>query len=191
MKKSIVFLTFLCSLSLVSAQNEVPIDTSKSLVKWTGSNLFKFNKHFGTVKFKNGVFLTKRDSLVGGKFEMDMTSIINTDGKYNEMLVGHLKNEDFFDVKKFPASQLEILEVRYIDRTQLEIKANLTIKNSTEPIAFSATLENVNDTMVLKSKFIIDRIRWKINYESKSLLNSLKDDIISDAIAFEVMVSSK
>ncbi|UOY09162.1 hypothetical protein L0P88_11635 [Muricauda sp. SCSIO 64092] len=65
------------------------------------------------------------------------------------------------------------------------------IKIDTEPIAFGATLENANDKLVLKSKFIIDRTRWAITYESKSLLSSLKDDIISDAIAFEVIVYTK
>ena len=191
MKKSVVLLALLCATSMVSGQNQISIDTSKSLVKWTGSNLFKFNKHFGTVKFRNGVFLKRGGSIFGGKFEMDMTSIINTDGKYNEMLVWHLKNEDFFDVEKYPTSKLEILNVRYNDHTNVEIEANLTIKNTTQPIAFGATLENVNDKLVLKSKFIIDRTRWAITYESKSLLNSLKDDIISDAIEFEVIVYTK
>ncbi len=191
MKKSVVLLALLCATSMVNGQNEIKIDTSKSLVKWTGSNLFKFNKHFGTVKFRNGAFLKRGGNIFGGKFEIDMTSIINTDGKYNEMLVWHLKNEDFFDVEKYPTSKLEILNVRYNDHTNVEIEANLTIKNTTQPITFGATLENVNDKMVLKSKFIIDRTRWAITYESKSLLNSLKDDIISDAIAFEVIVYTK
>ena len=172
-------------------QNEIKIDTSKSFVKWTGSNVFKFNKHYGIVKFKNGKINQNRDTIIGGRFEIDMNSIINTDGKYNEMLVWHLKNEDFFDVKKHPISKLEIISVKYIDSIHLDVNANLKIKNITLPIEYKSILKRDDDKIILKSKFIIDRTRWKINYESKSILGSLKDDIISDAIEFEVIITTK
>ena len=42
----------------------------------------------------------------------------------------------------------------------------------------------------MKSSFIIDRTRWGVNYESKSFLDGLKDEAISDAIKFEVIVTS-
>ncbi len=189
MKKIILLTVAVCSTILASAQYE--IDTSKSLVRWTGSNLFKFNEHYGTVKFKNGVILMDKDSIVGGSFDVDMNSIINADGKYNEMLVGHLKNEDFFDVEKYPIAKLEITNVKYTNSVSLSISAELTIKNITEPIEYKSTFENHQNKIVMKSKFIIDRTRWKINYESKSLFDSLKDDIISDAIEFEVIITTK
>lgn len=191
MKQSILVFFYLCSIGLTTAQKEILIDTSASSIKWMGSNLFKFNKHYGTVKFKNGVVLKDKDSLLGGRFEIDMNSIINTDGKYNEMLVSHLKNEDFFNVLKYPLAKLEITGIKYSDSLNLDITANLTIKYITKPIEYEATLKNEKDKMIMTAKFIIDRTRWKVNYESKSLLNSLKDDTISDAIEFEVIVTFK
>lgn len=178
-------------MSLLYAQDPIKIDTNKSLVKWTGANLFKFNKHYGTVKFKSGLLFQNKDSIVGGEFEIDMNSILNTDGKYNEMLVGHLKHKDFFDVKKYPSATLKIITVKYIDNITVDVSANLTIKNNTQPIEYKSTIENHEGGITMISKFMIDRTRWKINYESKSILGSLKDDIISDAIEFEVIVTTK
>lgn len=191
MKQFILLLIIIISSGFsVDAQNEIEIDTSKSVVKWTGSNLFKFNKHYGTVKFKSGEFISKNDSIIGGQFEINMNSIINTDGKYSEILVGHLKNQDFFYVEKYPISKLEILSLKYKDASQVNIEANLTIKGVTQKINYRSTIKISGDGVEMKSSFIIDRTKWGVNYESKSILRSLKDDTISDAIEFEVIVSN-
>lgn len=189
--KKIILLVIVGSVLSVHAQNQIKIDTSKSSIKWTGSNLFKFNKHYGTVKFKNGEIIFKNDTITGGKFEIDMSTIVNTDGKYNEMLVEHLKNEDFFNVEKYPISELEILSLKYINDSQIDIEANLTIKGVTQIINYKSILENSDKGWVMKSNFIIDRTRWGVNYESKSFLDGLKDDAISDAIEFEVVITGK
>ncbi|RKN79734.1 YceI family protein [Ulvibacterium marinum] len=191
MKKVVFLLIAMGFVSVLNAQKRFHVDTTNSIIKWTGSNLFKFNKHFGTVKFEKGNLVLKKDSIIGGDFEIDMNTIRNTDGKYNEMLVGHLKNEDFFDVEKYPKSRLEILKITYKDHSNLDIEARLTIKGITQPINYSSTLDQSGEQLIMKSQFIIDRTRWNVNYESKSLLHGLKDDIISDAIEFEVTVALK
>lgn len=188
MKTSSVIVLWLCSITVTMAQDSFEIDTSQSSLKWKGSNLFKFNEHFGTAKFSSGQILMENDSISGGNFKVDMNTIINTDGKYNEMLVRHLKNEDFFDVKKHPSAYLEIKEVNYIDENQVQINANLTIKSITNPIVYNSAVEHQKGKVIMTAKFIIDRTLWNVNYESKSLLNSLKDDTISDAIEFEATV---
>ncbi|GMN06191.1 YceI family protein [Croceitalea sp. MTPC5] len=191
--KNNILLVFigLYAITMVKAQNQIQIDTSKSFIKWAGSNLFSFNEHYGTVKFKNGVLIKDADSLSGGRFEIDMNSILNTDGEYNKGLVWHLKNEDFFHVEKYPIARLEMTNVTYSDSLNLRIDANLTIKNVTKPIVYEATLRHQNNSTVMTAKFIIDRTRWNVNYQSKSLLKSLKDETISDAIEFEVIVITK
>jgi len=172
------------------AQTEIQIDASKSVIKWSGANLFKYNKHFGTVQFKSGEIAFKNDSIVGGQFIIGMNTIINTDGKYNEMLVDHLKGEDFFDTKNYPNAKLEITKVTYIDSVQLDINANLTIKNRTQKIKYKTVFESYEDKLIMKSKFIIDRTRWNINFKSQSLFSTLKNRAISDAIEFDVIVSN-
>jgi polyisoprenoid-binding protein YceI len=168
--------------------NRVELDIKNSIVKWEGSNLFKINKHNGTVKFKNGHVLKKNGNILGGEFIIEMASIVNTDGKHNETLVNHLKDEDFFDVKKYPNAKLQINNVIYESNDSVRIIANLTIKGITKEIQFRPKFNLIDKKEVMTSKFTIDRILWGINYESKGTLGVVKDDIISDTIELEVIV---
>ncbi|MDD7887179.1 YceI family protein [Flavivirga sp. 57AJ16] len=186
MRKIILLVIIGCFTSLTNAQKKVEIDTTKSVVKWTGSNLFKFSKHFGTVNFIKGHIIKSNDVILGGYFEVDMNSIINTDGKYNEQLVSHLKNEDFFDVEKYPIAKIRFVEVVDKNVNTIKVKANLTIKDITNAIEFDITFKVVDGQYEMNSKFIIDRTRWGIDYKSKGMFGSVKDGIISDAIEFEV-----
>ncbi|MCL6274355.1 YceI family protein [Muricauda sp. 2012CJ35-5] len=191
MKKIILLAVSIGFNTFMYGQGTINIDTEKSVIKWTGSKLFQFNEHYGTVKFSNGTFLWTGDNIMGGHFVVDMKSIVNTDGKYNEMLVSHLKNEDFFDVKNHPIAKLKITQVFYVDFKEISAEALLTIKGITHPINFRMTIEESNKTQVFKSKFVIDRTRWGIQYESKGLIDSVKENIISDAIGFEVVLVTK
>lgn len=191
MKKIILLVVGIGFNAFVYGQGTTNIDTEKSVIKWTGSKLFQFNEHYGTVKFSKGTVLWSGDMVMGGYFETDMKSIVNTDGKYNEMLVSHLKNEDFFDVENHPIAQLKIVQAYYVDYKQISVEALLTIKEITHPINFRMSVEERDQIYVFKSKFVIDRTRWGISYESKGILGSVKESIISDAIGFEVVLITK
>ena len=116
----------------------IPVSSEKSTVSWKGSKLT--GSHFGTINIDKGVLLNDHGKLVGGQFSINMHSIICTDidsKKKNEYLVSHLKNEDFFDVEKYPQSVLTITEVENIENI---ITADLTIKGITHPINFNANV---------------------------------------------------
>lgn len=185
MKK--IILAFIVSTSFsisLSAQKELKIAIEKSIVNWKGSQLFGFGSHYGTVKFKEGKLIDINNKIIGGTFVIDMSTIINTDGDYSEDLVGHLKNEDFFDVEKHPMAKLVITNVEYDkDGLQLNTKADLTIKGVTRPIKYTAVLNEKHTQMT--AKFIIDRSDWNVTYGSRGV-EKVKDYIISDAIEFKV-----
>ncbi|MDP5158524.1 MAG: YceI family protein [Flaviramulus sp.] len=190
MKKSILLLAVtMCSLMSFS-QEQLEINILKSDIKWTADYAFYFNGHNGIVTFKEGYFIKTNEVITGGEFIIDMDTIKNLDieneeGK--EGLVDHLKNEDFFDVKKFPIAKLVISHVKYHDNKHMKIYANLTIKGVTNPVDFQAEVDYEKAQMI--TKFKIDRTRWNINYNSKEIEGKLKDGIISDAIGFEVKLS--
>ena len=113
-----------------------------------------------------------------------MNSITNTDiekeeGKLN--LVNHLKDSDFFDVKKYPLGTLKITKVEYRDKISARMEADLTLKGITESINFQVTFNYEKKEM--KTRFKIDRKKWNVNYESK-----FKDGAISDAIGFDISI---
>ena len=191
MKKIILLVVGIGFNAVMYGQGTINIDTEKSVINWSGSKLFQFNQHYGTVKFLKGTFFWSGDMVMGGYFEADMNSIVNTDGNYNDMLVSHLKNEDFFDVKNHPLAQLKIVEALYVEEDKIEVEALLTIKEISHPIKFRMSIEERDRTYVFKSKFVIDRTRWGISYKSKGIIGSAKESIISDAIAFEVVLVTK
>lgn len=185
MKKSILLIAItILSINFSFSQEKLPIDIQKSTIKWIGEYTFYFGGHDGFINFKEGYFIKKNEVITGGEFIIDMNSITNTDieekgGKDN--LVDHLKNEDFFDVKKYPLGKLVITKVEYSDKTTARLEANLTLKGITKPINFLAEFNYPEKE--IKTRFKIDRKKWNVNYESK-----FKDGAISDAIGFEVSI---
>ncbi|WP_243472205.1 YceI family protein [Winogradskyella sp. MH6] len=172
--------------STANLEGKIAINLEKSVVKWKGSMLFSFGNHFGTVDFKAGSLEFENNEIKDGSFVVDMTTIVNTDGDYSEDLVNHLKNDDFFDVEKFPESKLEFTSFEKVNDNRLKIDANLTIKNVTKPV----TLFNVEyypNEQKLSTKFKIDRTEFGITYSSKGVAK-VKDYAISDAVELEVEV---
>ena len=166
----------------------IPIDTLESSIKWTGFYALKLDKHFGTVKFKKGNWVMHEGMITGGEFLMDMETITNTDGKYNEMLVDHLKNEDFFETSVYPLSKLKINRIDYSLHPKFNIEAELTIKGITQPIEFTGEFNVIKGQTVFTSKISINRTRWNIKYGSGSFYDNLGDDVISDTIEFDVII---
>ena len=185
MKIYILTLAFtIFSFISIFSQEKQPINTSKSSIKWIGEYTFYFGGHEGLINFTEGHFIKTGDVFNGGEFIIDMNSITNTDietKKANKNIVDHLKDPDFFDVKKFPLAKLAITKVKHFENNQVEIEANMTIKGITKPVKFNADLDY--EKKRLTARFKIDRRKWNVNYQSK-----FKNSVISDAIGFEVTI---
>lgn len=198
MKKIILLFALMISLpTLIQAQEVFRVNPDRSSLTWSGSSLFGFGGHEGTVKLKEGRLLKTDDKITGGVFIIDMTTIANTDGDYNQNLVEHLKNEDFFDVKEYPTAKLAMTKVKYHDpnntpdsnKTYLRIDADLTIKGITQSIQYEAEINDRHTHIAARLK--IDRTRWKVDFGSKSMGANLKNEIISDAIEFKIILPLK
>ena len=100
----------LASLAIISLLSFKPtvdiykIDLKQSSMNWTGYKVT--GKHTGAILLKSGEVSFEGSKLVGGMFEIDMTSITDTDmsGEYADKLVNHLKSPDFFNTRKSAAS---------------------------------------------------------------------------------------
>jgi polyisoprenoid-binding protein YceI len=186
MKKLFVCIAIIVTtLHSVIAQEKLNINTSKSELKWSGEYAFYFGGHNGTITISVGYFIKSNDVISGGKFTIDMDSIICLDiddEEANEGLVSHLKNDDFFNTSGFPTATLEITAVEYHDKTSIKIYANLAMKGVTLPINFQAEVDYMKQQMT--TKFKIDRQRWGIDYNSK-----FRDGAIADGIGFDGTLS--
>ncbi len=183
MKKILMYIAFLAIVH-TQAQEQLPINTSKSEIKWSCDYSFYFNGHYGLVNFEEGYFTKTDGKISGGSFVIDLNTIRATDmdEEGNAGLTKHLKDPDFFEVKRFPKATLVITKVSYEDATHFWAEADMTIKGVTQLVKFKATLDFATKTMT--TKFKIDRTRWGINYN-----NAIKDSAIAEAVGFEVKLS--
>ena len=192
----ILFLLFFASFIISEGIiDTVWIDNSISEVEWIGNKIS--GSHNGKVKIKNGYDLKKNDLLTGGEVIIDMESISVDDIKHNKWnlsLVQHLKNEDFFDVKKFPTATLKILSSQRSSikdklNSNIEILGELTIKNITNKIPMNLYIDFEKN--ISKGELIIDRTKWDIKYGSSSFFDNLGDRAIYNDFILKFNLSSK
>lgn len=181
------------------------VDTAQSNLVWIGTKVTGY--HSGTVPIKSGTLTVRNDSLVAGRFTMDMTKMAVTgpegsDAAGNQKLLGHLQSPDFFDVAAHPEAVFEITEVKPFSGTVQDtavtrqealsqyrvtdpthtISGNLTIKGVTKNIEFPARVTMSGNGVEAIAKFNIDRRQWNITYPGKP------DDLIRDDIHMGIAV---
>jgi polyisoprenoid-binding protein YceI len=119
---------------------------------------------------------------------MDMTTINTTDleGGSKERLDNHLKNDDFFSVKKYNTADLVFKKVsKQKNDSKIVvylIDADLSIKGITNPITFKINISDNSAYANLK----IDRTKFEIKYGSSSFFDGLKDRAIYDEFDLNV-----
>ncbi|HSD07461.1 YceI family protein [Flavobacterium sp.] len=179
-----IALAFVVALSTVVATAQTKkIDVTKSNINWVGKKVT--GQHNGTVAFKSGALVFKKNVLTGGNFVVDMTSLTATDltGEYLGKLNGHLKSEDFFGTEKFPTSTLVFKTIANKGNGVYGVNADLTIKGITKPVAFDLTVKGNTASIA----FNVDRTKYDIKYNSKSFFESIGDKAIYDE--FELTVN--
>lgn len=171
---------------MVQAQTK-SIDVEKSNIHWVGKKFL--GQHEGILKFSKGDLHFEEEKLVGGSFLVDMTTISTTDleGSSKQKLDRHLKSEDFFDVEKFPSSQLFIKETKENQTGIYWVKADITIKGITKEVQFSMDVKEKEASVDLK----FDRTDFGIQYASKNFFKNIGDKFIEDIFYLEVFMVFK
>jgi polyisoprenoid-binding protein YceI len=165
------------------------IDTKESVVAWTGSSVH--GKHTGYVYISKGESMIENGQLVGGTVEVGMSTIEDDDHRSDNNLIKHLKDADFFDVKKFPFSTIAITKVESINGENKKVTGNLTIKGITHPVTFPAKIEVKGGIVKANGKLVIDRTKWDVRYKSGKFFDNLKDQAIADSIEFQIEIVAK
>lgn len=160
------------------------VSVKESTVNWIGKKIT--GKHNGTVDLQRGTLQMKGDEIVGGTFVIDMNSIEVKDltGDSKEKLEGHLKSDDFFGVATYPTATLDIKSANKTEEGYY-VNAEITIKGTTEPIAFELKMDGDKATTSLK----IDRTKFGVRYGSGSFFDNLGDNTIYDNFEMEVSFS--
>jgi polyisoprenoid-binding protein YceI len=181
---------FVTSIPLESG--EYVIDTKESVLTWKCSMVYAGKGgHHGYVYISKGGLMIEKNQLVGGSVEVDMNTIEDERHNSDNNLINHLKDPDFFDVKKFPSSTFSITKVSSIDKENIEVSGNLTIKGVTHEVTFPAKVEVKGKTLNANGKLTIDRTKWDVRYRSGKFFDDLADRAISDDVEFEMNIVAK
>ncbi len=165
------------------------VDPQRSTVRWIGRNLL--NQHDGTVALQEAAIELDQGKLVGGNAILDMNRIICediSDSAVNKMLIGHLRTDDFFLIDQFPTAQFELNYTATIPDARpgspnYNIAGAFTLRGSTEPIAFDATLGTNDTDIALQAHFDIDRVLWGSKYGSGKIYEALGKHVVNDRIS--------
>ena len=183
----------------IVAPSSATVDVEASQIKWVGFKTVSKDQHNGTINLSEGSVSLEDGNLVGGSFTIDMNSIICedlTDEEYNAKLVGHLKNDDFFNTEEFPTARFAITGVRAEANeekgTSHVISGNLTMRGIEKNISFPASVYVTDEGVTIEApEFAIDRKNWNVMFGSTGIVGLAKDKLIDDSILLVLNVTSK
>jgi polyisoprenoid-binding protein YceI len=165
------------------------IDKKVSVVTWKGSKVFAPEQaHTGYVYISKGELMIEKGQLAGGAVEVDMNTITDPVHGSDNNLINHLKDPDFFDVKKFPIAIFVITRVASVNAENINVTGNLTIKGITHAVTFPAKIEVTGEIVNAIGKVTIDRTKWDVRYNSGKFYDNLADKAISDDIEFDMKI---
>ncbi|MFH1119669.1 MAG: YceI family protein [Bacteroidota bacterium] len=171
------------------------VDAASSKIEWTGAK--PTGQHNGTIGISEGRLMLTDGSIVGGKFTIDMNSIVNLDltgAEDNGKLVGHLKSADFFDAAQYPTAVFEITGATAVSgnpETTHNLTGNLTMKDVTKSVTIPVKVAIEGGKLTATTpEFLIDRTHWNVQYGSKTIFDNLKDKFINDEIALKISLSA-
>ncbi|MDZ7934573.1 MAG: YceI family protein [Emticicia sp.] len=182
MKNIFVLFIIIISLSANSkAQSVFKADLNKSKFSWTGYAAVGDYAPTGTIQLSAGSLNFDGRNISKGIFEFDMKSIAHE----NKDLMDHLKNEDFFDVKKYPKATF-ILEKVMNDKAIGLLK----IKGIQKRISFPILIKKSEKEIQIQANFSVNRTDFGIKYNSTNFFSNLGDYAIKDNFEFRLDLSA-
>lgn len=174
------------------------LDPASSVLEWTGRNIN--NRHYGRIPFSDGELIVEGGELRRGRIVLDMTGISNLDLKdetYRQMLVSHLKSDDFFDVERYPTAAIVINGWLAIagaapGTPDHMITGSITIKGVTRQTSFPAMVMPQEDgSLKAQAMFDLDRTDWGVSYGSGKLFENLGMHLVNDRIDIELFIVAR
>ncbi|MCP4498682.1 MAG: YceI family protein [Deltaproteobacteria bacterium] len=117
------------------------------------------------------------------EFEISVhVASVDTDSERRDK---HLRNEDFFFVKKFPKATFKSTKIKAISDEKLSVTGDLTIKGITKSITIPLDVVRFEKpikgkkikVMRLKGKFQLKRKEFGVTYEAGALMPSIKNEV--------------
>ena len=163
------------------------LDIKKSKLFWKAPK----NQHDGFILFSSGTLHNFNNGRpTRGTFGINMNSMRSTDEATEagrKRVDEKLRSEDFFAVAKYPTATMLVKQL-LPEKTAsaYRVIGDLTIKNVTKPIEFTAIMKQNGNTITATAHITISRANWKINRQQEStswgFLDRVKDNLVDDEI---------
>lgn len=150
---------FVIAASVPAFAENFKFNKEKSKITFVGKK--KDGKHEGGFKeFKSDAKVDleapEKSSL---EIVIDTTSLWSDDAK----LTDHLKNPDFFDVRKHPKITFESTKIEHSD-SEATITGKLTLLDKTVEVKVPVKSELTDKSIIVNAEFKIDRTKWGMNF---------------------------
>ena len=175
MKKAKIITVLLVLVSVSITAQKLNLDNKKSTIFWTGKAAFSTYKLTGSLIAKEGEILIKNDSIIELKVVIDMQSLNHK----NKDLKKHLKNKDFFEVKKYKTATFSLINPIKIENEKAIIIGNMTIKNKTQKEVIEVCIKHSKEIQI-DFTTTLNRINYGVKFNSPSFFKSLKQNAIAD-----------
>lgn len=173
------------------------INAADSIIRWTGRNLF--NHHSGTVKLLSGEIITSNGSFRSARFEIDMNTIACedlTDQAWNDMLIRHLQDADFFLTSLHPTALFVVDSAEAISGAtegtpNFMLKGSLTLRGVTKPLEFPAVIATADGSRITgQAQIEIDRTEFGSIYGSSRFFRFLGKHVVNDHIQLHLKIQA-
>lgn len=168
-----LLILFGCLISMTVTAQKFTVDANASSLNWTGHAQTGVYSPKGTLQIKSGTVTIRNGKLTAGTVVIDMTSLRTDNSEMQE----HLRNEDFFDIEKFPTSTLILTSA-----SGNKVTGKLTIKGITQPVTFQVSVNGHS----IKVNMVIDRTLYGIKYNSASYFQDLGSYAIKNTFDIDV-----
>ena len=162
------------------AQSVFKANLDKSKFSWVGYASVGNYAPTGTIQLRSGNLNFDSKNITKAVFEFDMKTISHE----NKDLQNHLRNEDFFDVEKYPKATF-ILE-KIIENQAIGF---LKIKNIRKKISFPIKIQKSDREIQIQAIINVNRIDFGIKYNSPNFFSNLGDYAIKDNFEFRLNLS--
>ena len=183
--------------AIIFAKNDtLLVDVKESTLHWVGKKVS--GEHDGNISVKEGFVVLRQAEIVSAELVVDMHSITVLDidsPEWNQSLVDHLKDDDFFGVDSFPLAIMKIkssekYKSKLHPQYNRKLEGSLSIKGITNPVTILCNF-SLNDGYRAIGSTKIDRTKFGIQYKSKSIFPDIGDKFIYDDFILDFDIYTK
>ena len=174
--KIYIITLFLLITSSVWSQETYILTPESNILTWRGKAAIGGYAPEGTLEIKDAILSTTNTRLETLEIVVDMTSLYQE----NKQLSEHLRDKDFFYIKKHKTAVFKLLEPIDFTNTNCTLKGTMTIKGKTNIEFIEVRITKTETRVTIDFNHTMDRTQYDINYNSPSIFKSLKENVIAD-----------